>query len=100
MSLPSATQIEKALRNPLRRRLISLFAEHRPMNPKVASDLLGERLSTVSYHVRILADNHFLTVERTERVRGAVRTFYLPNDEVLELPLVKRLRSKNSPQDR
>jgi DNA-binding transcriptional ArsR family regulator len=100
MPLPSDTEIEKVLSSPIRRKLIPLFAENRPLNPKAASDLLRERLSTVSYHVRKLVDYHFLTVARKEPVRGTVRTFYLPDDEVLDHPLVRKLLAqKNLPDD-
>lgn len=44
-----------------------------------ASDLAretGEELGTVSYHVRQLADSGVLEPVRTERHRGAIKTFY------------------------
>lgn len=91
MPMPSVSEVRKALSSSVRRQLIELYAKNQPLNPKAASDLLRIRLSTVSYHVRVLADCQFLTVERKEPVRGTERTFYRLNEEVLALKSVQEL---------
>ena len=67
----------------MRRKLLSAFIAHRPLSPKEASDLLDVPLDNVSYHVRVLCKYKFLVLRATAQVRGAQKSYYLPNDEVV-----------------
>jgi DNA-binding transcriptional ArsR family regulator len=65
-----------ALRHPLRRRILREMADGKAISPRELSDMLGEPLSNVSYHVRVLADREAVTLVETKPVRGSVQHFY------------------------
>lgn len=91
MSPPSDSEVKKFLKNPLRRRLLPIFIENYPLSPREAADLLGEPLPTVSYHVKRLVTLKFLILHSREPVRGALKNYYVPNEEILDHPRVKEL---------
>jgi predicted transcriptional regulator len=94
MPLPADAQVKQALRQPLRRRLIPVFIENQPLSPREAARLLGESLPSVAYHVRELVKLQFLVLHSREPVRGALKNYYVPNEEILELPSIKELIAK------
>lgn len=64
-----------ALANPLRLRILRLAGDG-SLSAKEAANLLGEAISKVSYHMKVLADSGFLEVSHRIPRRGAVETFY------------------------
>jgi len=68
-----------ALKHPTRRQLLKLFlGSEAALSPKELADLTGEKLPTVSYHVRVLADKNTIELTEEEPVRGSVAHFYRP----------------------
>jgi len=65
----------RLLAHPLRHRLLFEYAAG-PASPAQVARRLGERLNTVSYHTRVLADHDLLTLVRTERRRGGIAHYY------------------------
>lgn len=66
-----------ALNHPTRRALLKLYLEKdEPLSPKELADYTGENLSTISYHVRVLADKYAIELAEEEPVRGSVAHFY------------------------
>jgi hypothetical protein len=96
--MPNLTNAEvaQALRHPLRRRLFSIFVANQPLSPREAAGIVGEPLALVSYHVKQLVEFKFLVLSSREPVRGALKNYYLPNEEVLDLPTVKELLISNN----
>ncbi len=67
----------EGLAHPLRRRVLRLMKEERrETTPSELSERLGEQLSVLSYHVRVLEQCNAVRLTRTERVRGATQHFY------------------------
>ena len=91
MSPPSDSDVRQALKHPLRRRLMPIFFANRPLSPREASRLVGKPLSNVSYHIGVLVKYQFLVLHSKEPVRGTEKSYYVPNEEVIDLPLVKNL---------
>ena len=72
--------IYKAMSHDLRRSILQTLQEARePMAPKDVADGLGmgDEVSNVSYHFRVLADLDLVEVADEESVRGAVKHFYV-----------------------
>ena len=66
-----------ALNHPTRRELLRLFLEKDvPLSPKELADHTGENLSTISYHVHVLADKYAVELAEEEPVRGSIAHFY------------------------
>jgi DNA-binding transcriptional ArsR family regulator len=65
----------RLLAHPLRHRLLYEYSTT-PVSPAQVARRLGERLNTVSYHTRVLADHDLLTLVRTERRRGGTAHYY------------------------
>lgn len=65
----------KALSHPLRERILAKLNE-RVASPNQLAQELGEGLSQVSYHVKVLKDFECIELVRTEPRRGAVEHFY------------------------
>jgi DNA-binding transcriptional ArsR family regulator len=65
-----------ALKHPLRRRILRVMADRKPISPRELAGALEEPLSTVSYHVRVLAENGVVKEVRRQQVRGATQHFY------------------------
>jgi len=77
-------RLVKALSHVLRQHIM-LAAAAGPISPKELSKLLGEGLSQVSYHVRVLHDDcdEILELIETEPRRGAVEHYYRTSDKTL-----------------
>jgi DNA-binding transcriptional ArsR family regulator len=65
-----------ALRHPLRRAILRAMADGEAVNPRELAELLGERLSTVAYHVKVLAKCGAVAPAGDESVEGATKHFY------------------------
>jgi len=66
-----------ALSHPTRRELLRFYlGSDRPLSPKELAERTGENLSTISYHVRVLADKYAIELAEEEAVRGSVAHFY------------------------
>jgi DNA-binding transcriptional ArsR family regulator len=98
MSHLTKAEIAKALRHPLRRRLFPIFVANQPLSPREAARLVGEPLTLVSYHVKELVKCNFLILSSREPVRGALKNYYVPNQEALEVPAVKKLLAQSQPE--
>jgi predicted transcriptional regulator len=97
MPFPSDDDLRQALKYPLRRQLVPVFRTHQPLNPKEASRLLRKPLYTVAYHVKVLVKHQVLILHNIEQVRGVVAHYYIPNEEVLDLPIAKELLASEQP---
>jgi DNA-binding transcriptional ArsR family regulator len=72
---PTPEQLLKALGHPLRRRILRTI-DQETMSPALLATDLRVPLSSVSYHVRVLADNDTLELVETRPVRGTLEHFY------------------------
>jgi len=68
-----------ALGHPLRRQILRAMADGKPTSPRRLSEALGQPLSNVSYHVRVLVQSEAVTLVRTEPARGSIQHFYRSN---------------------
>lgn len=74
-SIDVSDELARVLTNPLRNRLLSEYG-FEPTSPSKVARRLGESLSLVSYHTRILLAKSCLELVRTERRRGATEHYY------------------------
>jgi DNA-binding transcriptional ArsR family regulator len=72
----NATDLLMALRHPLRREILRQMAGEEAISPCEIASALRQPLSSVSYHVRFLADRAAIALVRTEPVRGSMQHFY------------------------
>lgn len=75
-------RIAKALGHPLRCEIIAILHD-RCASPTELADILGEELSNVSYHTRVLWELDCVEVVDREQVRGAVKTRYRATTKML-----------------
>lgn len=68
----------KALGHPLRQRILQVLDQQEEGSPSEIAEALGEPLTNVSYHVKILRRCDAIELVRTEVVRSAVERFYRP----------------------
>jgi DNA-binding transcriptional ArsR family regulator len=73
---PDETDLLRALRHPLRRRILRHMSDGETTSPLGLSASLRQPLSNVSYHVRVLADCGAVNLVRTRPSRGSVQHFY------------------------
>jgi DNA-binding transcriptional ArsR family regulator len=73
---PDIQAVIMSLKHELRRRILHVMSNEVPTSPRQLADLLGESLSNVSYHVRVLADLGALEKVEEKKVRGATQHFY------------------------
>ncbi len=73
LSLPQ--RLIKALQSPLRTQILA-YMNDREWSPRELQRELGQGLSQVSYHVKVLKDYELIELTRTEPRRGAVEHFY------------------------
>jgi DNA-binding transcriptional ArsR family regulator len=79
----------KALRHPFRRLLLKHYVEATEMlSPKELALLTKQPLSSVSYHVRQLAEAGAVELADEQPVRGSVKHFYVATKLVKETPWV------------
>jgi DNA-binding transcriptional ArsR family regulator len=72
---PLTQRLIKGMGHPLRIRILALTNE-RPWSPREIQQELGEGLSQVSYHVKVLNDLKMIELVSTEPRRGAVEHYY------------------------
>lgn len=65
----------KCVAHPLRRRILDALAKG-PMSPNEIAEALDERLTNVSYHVRMLAEYGAIELVDTAPRRGALEHYY------------------------
>lgn len=65
-----------ALRHKLRRQILLLMLDGREASPSEIAAELNAVLSSVAYHVRVLAECGALRATGNEHVRGATKHFY------------------------
>ena len=65
-----------ALKHELRRKILRLMSDRRKASPCELAKELGEKLSNVAYHVRVLAASGALKPVGSKQVRGARQHFY------------------------
>jgi DNA-binding transcriptional ArsR family regulator len=66
----------RALGHPLRQDLLKEMYGKEEVSPRELSQRMGAQLSTVSYHVRVLAECEAISPVRTRPVRGSMQHFY------------------------
>ncbi len=71
-----ADDLIAAINHPVRRRILRAFDGKEAISPVELAERLDVALTTVSYHVRILAGYRALKLVRTKPARGAVEHFY------------------------
>jgi DNA-binding transcriptional ArsR family regulator len=77
----------RVLRHPLRRRLLRLYVEKKGMlSPKELADSTKKPLSSVGYHVRVLAEQGAVEIVAEQQRRGSVEHFYEATSLVDEVP--------------
>lgn len=65
-----------ALKHELRRKILRLMSDRRKASPCEIAEELGEKVSNVAYHVRVLAQCGALRPVGSKQVRGARKHFY------------------------
>lgn len=65
-----------ALRHPLRRKILRWMADERKASPSDLAKALDQPLSSVSYHVRVLAKCGALKPVAKRQMRGTTQHFY------------------------
>lgn len=65
-----------ALGNPLRRQVLRRMRDEEMISPLQLAKDFDMALSTISYHVRVLAQCGAITLVRVKPVRGAIKHFY------------------------
>jgi DNA-binding transcriptional ArsR family regulator len=77
----------RILRHPLRKRLLRLYVEEEGMlSPKELAGLTEKPLSSVAYHVRVLAQHGAVEIVAEQRRRGSVEHFYEATGLLGEVP--------------
>jgi DNA-binding transcriptional ArsR family regulator len=75
------------LRHPLRKRLLRLYVEEEGMlSLKELADFTKKHLSSVGYHVRVLAEQGAVEIVAEQQRRGSVEHFYEATGLVDEVP--------------
>jgi DNA-binding transcriptional ArsR family regulator len=88
-----------ALNHPTRRVLLKLYLEKdEALSPKELAGVTGEKLPTISYHVRVLADKNAIELAEEEPVRGSVAHFYRPTALTKGTPWVLESLDFESPK--
>lgn len=70
------TNLLRALRHPLRRRILRRLADGETASPRELSADLRQPLGNVSYHVRVLAGCGAVKLVKARPARGSVEHFY------------------------
>lgn len=69
--------------HPVRLEILKLAVKNEePISPNRVAGELGECLSNVSYHARVLSDAGALVVVEEQPPQGALRQLYLPDETV------------------
>lgn len=73
----------KAMGHPLRRKALQYLIEKGESSPVEIYWAIGSKLHLVAYHVRALEKYGYVEKVREEKVRGAVKNFYVATDRHL-----------------
>lgn len=73
---PKMERLLAELRHPLRRELLRLTIDSEPISPTELTRQVDVTLSTVAYHVRVLANCGALELVETSQSRGSIMHFY------------------------
>ena len=73
---PKEENLLTALGHPLRRAVVRAMADGKPASPRELSEAVGQPLSNVSYHVRVLVQSEALRLVRTKPAPGPIQHFY------------------------
>jgi DNA-binding transcriptional ArsR family regulator len=93
-------ELLKAMSHPLRRRFVRLMlGQKEGLSPSEASQLLGEPLGNVSYHVRVLVGYAAVTLVDTQPARGSVQHFYRPSPELESNVWVRKVLGLDPPAE-
>jgi DNA-binding transcriptional ArsR family regulator len=65
-----------ALGHPTRRQILRAMEVGKPTSPRQLTEKLGETLSNVAYHFRVLAESGVIELVTTRPVRGSTQHFY------------------------
>lgn len=65
-----------ALGHPTRRQILREMEGGQPTSPRQLTEKLGETLSNVAYHFRVLAESGVIELITTRPVRGSTQHFY------------------------
>jgi DNA-binding transcriptional ArsR family regulator len=65
-----------ALGSPLRRRILRRMRDEEMISPRQLAQEFELPLSSVAYHVRVLAESGAITLVRVKPVRGAIKHYY------------------------
>jgi DNA-binding transcriptional ArsR family regulator len=65
-----------ALGNPLRRQILRRMRDEEAISPLQLAREFDRPISTIAYHVRVLASCGAVTLVRVKPVRGAIKHFY------------------------
>lgn len=65
-----------ALNSQLRRQILRRMRDEDMISPRELAQEFGMPLSTMAYHVRVLADCGAVTLVRVKPVRGAIKHYY------------------------
>lgn len=77
---PHTNDMFTALAHPVRRQILRrLIKAKGELSPRQLASELGEPLSALSYHVRVLAECEAVRLRRTKQVRGSTQHFYKPD---------------------
>ena len=78
-SKPKGNDLFNALGHPMRRLILrEMLDRGGEVSPRELAAKLGEQLSALSYHVRVLAECRAIELVRTEQIRGSTQHFYRP----------------------
>jgi DNA-binding transcriptional ArsR family regulator len=75
-------RIAKALSHPLRTEIIAILSDI-CASPSEMAEMLGEELSNVSYHTKVLRELDCVEIVEQQHVRGSVRTRYRATTKML-----------------
>jgi DNA-binding transcriptional ArsR family regulator len=84
-----------ALRHPLRRDILRKMVGEEAISPREVAASLGQPLSNVSYHVRVLADCGAIALVGTKAVRGSMQHFYRVG---IEAPWARQVLGLGAPE--
>jgi DNA-binding transcriptional ArsR family regulator len=73
---PDLQALLTGLKHKLRRRILRVMVDGEPISPCELSKRLGDSVSNVSYHVRVLAKYAIVESVEDRQVRGATQHLY------------------------
>jgi DNA-binding transcriptional ArsR family regulator len=87
-------QLLDALKHPLRRDILRKMAGEQAISPLEIADRVGQPLTNVAYHVRVLAKRQAIVMVNERPVRGSMQHFYRVN---IEAPWAREILGLDPP---